>query len=124
MNKKHINAVNKKKNVIPEARVVKSILQYYALFPHKIKLWRNNTGATKTASGGWITFGLKNSPDIIGYIATTGRFVGIECKGEGKKIEPGQRAFLDDINAKGGLGIAAWSLEDVQEALKEAWDEY
>jgi hypothetical protein len=104
---------------VPEKLIVKSILEYYALFPAKIKLWRNNSGAMQTFDKRWISFGLKGSPDIIGFIAPSGRFVGIECKVVGDKPKPHQQAFLDNIQDKGGISIVAYDLEDVKQALEE-----
>ena len=105
-------------NKIPEKAVVKSILEYYKLFPAKIKLWRNNSGSAQTVSGGWISFGLKGSPDIIGFLAPHGRFIGIECKAKGNKPKPHQEAFIQDIKDKGGIALVAYDLEDVQDELK------
>ncbi len=89
-----------------------AIIQYLNLHGHFV--WRNNTGAFVLESAGKKRFmraGIKGSPDIIG-IAKDGRFIGIECKSKGRKSTLEQEVFLEQIRARGGIGIVAYSLKD------------
>lgn len=60
-----------------EASLQKSAIQWLKL--HNVFAWRNNTGSTKTASGGFMMFGLKGSGDILAL--HNGVAYAIECKG-------------------------------------------
>ena len=58
--------------------------------------------------------GLGSTPgiaDIIGIYK--GRYLAIEIKGQGGRISPRQQEFIDRVNAEGGLGFFAWSVDDV-----------
>ena len=46
-----------------------------------------------------------------------GRFVAIEVKGPGGKASPDQLRFLAEVRRAGGIGIVAYSIDDVIEAL-------
>jgi VRR-NUC domain len=101
---------------IPEAEISASILAAAAALG--IPLWRNNVGATLTAGGGFMRFGLGNdgrgrggSPDLIG-ILPGGRFLGVEVKAARGKISPEQAAWIERINAAGGLAFVARSVDD------------
>lgn len=56
--------------------------------------------------------------DLIGCLPG-GRFFSCEIKRPGKKPTAHQLAFLEKVNAKGGLGIVAYDLEDVRDALQK-----
>lgn len=59
------------------------------------QVWRNNTGAVRTESGGFMRIGFTGSADIIG-IARDGKFIGIECKRDEKaSLSPAQEAFAE-----------------------------
>ena len=55
-------------------------------------------------------------PDIVG-ILPDGKFLGIEVKTENGKLSPHQENFLAAINAAGGIGFCARSVDDVIEKL-------
>jgi len=59
----------------------------------------------------------KGVADIIGQ-TTGGVFFAIEVKRPGEKATTEQRAFLDRVNAHGGIGILAFSVDDVFGAIK------
>ena len=54
--------------------------------------------------------------DILGCYK--GKLLAIEIKGESGRISPKQQEFIDRVNAEGGLGFFAWSIEDVAEKLE------
>ena len=80
------------------------------------RLWRNNTGRP-------VSFGLcKGSADLIGYrsITITPEMVGqqvavftsIEVKTPTGRIRPEQRAWMETVQAAGGIAGVARSVED------------
>lgn len=58
----------------------------------------------------------KGVSDIIG-LTRQGRFFAIEVKAPKGKLSPAQDEFLFRVNASGGIGIVARSVEDVIAAL-------
>ena len=59
--------------------------------------------------------GEKGVSDIIG--CHNGRFLAIEIKTERGRVTPHQQRFIDRVNAAGGIGFVARSIEDVVEGL-------
>ena len=93
------------------------ILEY--LTKKKIFHYRNNTGAFKTERGGFYTFGMAGSPDIIAIIK--GIYVGIEVKGtdiKKSKQNDNQIKFQEMLEKAGGLYILARTPEDVLKVIK------
>ena len=95
---------------IKEKDLQKQILEYLNLKGHYC--WRNNSGAFKTERGGFYRMGMIGSPDIIG-VAKNGCFIGIEVKINGNKPSVYQDDFIKQIKSRGGIGIVAYSLDDV-----------
>lgn len=85
---------------VPESYVVKTCQEWLSL--HGVFQWRNNTGAMKTARGGFIRFGEVGSPDILAIKSPAGQFVGIECKATGGKQSEHQKQFEERLKASGG----------------------
>ena len=94
-------------------------------------LFRNNVGVLKDARGIPVRFGLANdsarinsrikSSDLVG-VAPDGRFLAVETKAPGwafggSQREEAQLRFLNLIRARGGIGIFATSIEDLEGAL-------
>lgn len=111
-----------------EGEVKGAIMTYLGLrgdiFP-----MRNNVGAFKPDTGGFVTYGLgTGSADIVcvqGIKVYTdnmiiGRFVGIECKRERGGVQSReQREWGEQVVRYGGLYILARSVEEVRVALGE-----
>jgi hypothetical protein len=89
-----------------------------------VRLLRNNVGAWKTPSGGYLSYGLGSSgslilpgtSDFIGWRSrvitpamvgqTIGQFVGVEVKDQGRATKD-QLNFIAQVQAAGGLaGVA------------------
>lgn len=104
-----------------EADVQREILRLYGAHP-RVRLWRANSGKglVPTANGGLrsVRFNVTGCPDIIGWIAPAGRFVGIECKSAAGQLRPEQAAFRDRLTADGGLYVVARSVADADAALR------
>jgi hypothetical protein len=91
------------------------------------RLWRNNTGALKDATGRLVRYGLcpgssdliglrqvTITPDMVGH--TIAQFVAIEVKDRGRLTEQ-QQAFIAMVQQAGGLAGVARSVEDARRIL-------
>lgn len=96
-----------------EQATVKAILQLLHL--NRIPSWRINTGGAKIGDR-FVRFGMVGMSDIVG-ILPSGRFLAIEVKSATGKVTRPQQAFLDTVNAHGGYGFVARSVEYVRLAL-------
>jgi hypothetical protein len=92
------------------------------------RLWRNNTGALKDATGRLVRYGLcPGSSDLIGLRTRViteselghrlAQFVAIEVKDGGRLTEQ-QRAFLTMVEQAGGLAGVARSTDDARTILR------
>lgn len=91
------------------------------------RLWRNNTGALKDATGRLVRYGLcPGSSDLIGLRQVTitpdmvgqqlAVFVAIEVKDRGRLTEQ-QQAFITMVQQGGGMAGVARSVEDARRIL-------
>ncbi|MBP3958368.1 VRR-NUC domain-containing protein [Gemmata sp. G18] len=86
---------------------------------NRVFVWRNNTGGFKhPVTGKYIRFGFPGSPDLLG-MTRSGRFLGIECKREGGRLEDSQKRFKEQCEASGGIYLVIRSIDDL-EAHREA----
>jgi hypothetical protein len=88
--------------------------------------WRNNAavipipGKKRRA----IHVGRAGLPDVIGTMPArrdgwdTGRLIAVECKSPGQQPTALQAATHAELRKRGALVITAWSLKDVEEALR------
>lgn len=97
---------------LSEQDIQKTILDYlklkrYVVFKH------HSTGSTiRDGKAVYFAHGEKGISDIIAC-SPKGTFVAIEVKKRGGKASPEQLEFLERIRAYGGIGILAYSLDDV-----------
>jgi hypothetical protein len=88
----------------------------------KLKGWiifkHRNVGIYKHATNRYIPlpFGEKGISDLIGC-SPKGRFGAFEIKKPGGRPSPEQIDFLRRINEKGGIGVLAYSLDDIINAV-------
>lgn len=66
--------------------------------------WRNNTGAARYGPR-LVRFGIPGAADILAIVPGSGRFCAIECKAPGGRLTAAQRAFLDAVDAAGGVAV-------------------
>ncbi len=71
-----------------------------------------------TREGRFVKFGHKGISDVLG-ILKDGRFIAVECKIKPNKPTQFQLDFLEEITKRGGVGIVAYDLEDVQKELSK-----
>lgn len=111
----HTIAPTKRTNDRPEADALREVIQ--ALRAHPAVAWceRQNSGAVNSG-GRFIRFGWPGCPDVLGQLRD-GRFLGVEVKAAKGRASPEQVAFLELINAAGGVGFIARDLRDVVHAL-------
>jgi hypothetical protein len=90
-----------------------------------VRVFRNNVGSVKTDDGRVVNFGLcKGSSDLVGWQSVTvtpdmvgqkiARFVAIEVKSQKNKPTPQQQAFIDRVNADGGIAGIARSADEAE----------
>lgn len=94
----------------PEAKLQKKIMAYLKTIPNAIFF--------KVSQGKYSSHGVS---DIIGCVNNgkhRGRLIAIEVKTPTGKATPLQTVFLDRVNAAGGLGFIAISVEGAIERLK------
>ena len=103
-----------------EAALQREILRRFGCRPD-VRLWRANAGRAlvPTANGGLrpIQVNLPGCPDLIGFLAPSGRFLGIEVKAPGGTLRESQLAFAEVLRRMGGIYIVARSVEDVERLL-------
>ena len=103
-----------------EAQIQRAILEIWGAHP-KIRLWRANAGTAlvPTSAGRLrpLRMNIPGCPDLIGWIAPNGIFLGIEVKGARGRLRPEQIAFRDRLVADGGIYILARDIFDVSIAL-------
>tara|TARA_B100001248_G_scaffold239629_1_gene205017 strand:+ start:1402 stop:1761 length:360 start_codon:yes stop_codon:yes gene_type:complete len=105
-----------------EKQVMKAITELLeSKYRNRVSAWRNNTGTAfyenKKGSRRRVSYGLKGSSDYIGLIKPTGRFLGIEAKGDDGKQRKEQSQFADMITDYGGIYILAYSADTVEQVL-------
>lgn len=83
----------------------------------RVMAWKNNTGATSTAGGGFVRYGLPGSPDIIGVLPG-GKFIGIEVKTGAGRLSELQAAFRIAVENAGGVYLVVRSLDDLDREVR------
>lgn len=73
-------------------------------------------GHLKTNDARFLRFGFPGCSDVLG-MTRRGRLVAVETKSSVGRLTDEQAAFLDAVNAGGGLGVCARSIDDVVRAL-------
>lgn len=85
-----------------------------------VRVWRNNTGALRDATGQLIRFGLKGSADILGIVGPAGRFLAIEVKAPRGRLSEHQQNFRAMVESLGGLYVVARSPGEALDAIAAA----
>ena len=94
-----------------------------------VRLWRNNTGTLRDQNGRPVTFGLcKGSADLIGWKTVTitedmigqqvAVFLSVEVKTATGRLRPEQQAWLNTVQAAGGIAGVARSVSDAEGLLQ------
>lgn len=102
--------------LVKETEIQRDVLQFVSLHPAVAWAKRFNSGAGQLAypdgkSSRFMRFGFPGMSDVMGQLRRSGRFLAIEVKRPGEKPTPEQIAFLDTVNAAGGLGFVAYRID-------------
>ena len=93
----------KPKTSLSESKVQAACIDLLDKHPNVVKWWRQNTGSAKMG-GRFVKFSFKGASDLMGVLRG-GRFLAVEVKATGKAPSLEQIAFLDAVNAAGGLAV-------------------
>lgn len=97
---------------------------------NNVRLFRNNVGAAKDASGRFIHYGLaKGSADLIGWKtrtiteddigSTIAQFVSIEVKSSTGKPRPDQIHWAQVVTQAGGIAGIARSVSEAEQIISD-----
>ena len=82
-------------------------------------VFRNHVGGFYAKDGSFHRTGLcKGSSDLIGWL--NGKFLAIEVKKKGGRVNPAQENFINRLNESGGIGLFC----DDEKKLKKLIDEH
>ena len=101
---------------LKESDIQRVILEYLDHHPEVFAVKITTTGIPN-GRGGFRKNNSRGVSDIIGVYK--GKFLAIEVKRPGGQLTEHQKYFLDSIKIYGGIGIVAYSLDDVIQALKQ-----
>jgi len=110
----HERLSSAKKSKRKESDLKKAILQYLkmkrclAFLVPTVGIYDSKIGRRRKAP-------LKGIADIVG-MTENGRFIAIEAKKKGGKNRPEQKLFLEEVRRHNGIGIIAYSIDDVIKA--------
>lgn len=112
-----------------ERDVQRAILEALKVLPGVVA-WKTG-GGLLPVNGRRVRMGHTGVSDLIGWRTVTGnagwpkyeplrvaQLIAIEVKAKGKKPSDAQRAFLDAVQAAGGIAVVAYSVDDVLQALR------
>ena len=100
---------------ISEKHIQKAILDYLAF--KKIFHYRQNSGAFKTESGGYMrAASVSGLPDIVAI--KDGIYIGLEVKTATGRQSKEQKDIESKITAAGGLYLVVRSLDDVRKIFE------
>lgn len=102
-----------------ESGIITAICNYLQLLENqnKILFFRNNSGATQTASGGFIRFGKRGSPDIFVFIKG-GKIIQLEVKCGKNKQTVSQLEWELKMKQLGHIYKIVRSIDEVEEIIK------
>ena len=107
-----------RRRVTPESDVLKAVLVLLKCHPAVAFAYRSQSGLLRSldAEARMVRVGFRGLSDIVGALRD-GRWLAIECKSARGVVSDDQAAFLEAVNAIGGVGIVARSVGDVMRAL-------
>jgi VRR-NUC domain len=97
---------------LKESEIQKQILDYLKL--KRVVCFKHRNVGIKKPNGSFIplAFGEKGINDVIGCLPD-GRFLAIEVKRPSGRPTLEQREFIANVNRNNGVGIIAYSLQEV-----------
>jgi hypothetical protein len=97
------------------SRLVNDVLAHIGSMPN-VRIWRNSTGVGRALNDpkSIVSYGLKGSPDIIGFFQG-GTFIGIECK-TGQAVQSKEQIAFERVSKK--FGAHYFLVNNVQQAVE------
>jgi hypothetical protein len=95
-----------------EQDIQKAILDYLRIKKFVVFKHHSTGSGIRDGKAFFFAYSEKGISDIIAC-SKTGRFIAIEVKKPGGKPSPEQLEFLERVNSNGGIGILAYSIDDV-----------
>ncbi len=84
------------------------------------RVWRNNVGMLRDSRGVPVRYGLGvGSPDLVGLVIGTGRFLAVEIKTAVGRLSDEQKAWLATIAGMGGITRVIRSVEEAIDLVAE-----
>lgn len=109
------------KITVPERDILAAVLDLLKRHPRIAFAVRMNSGVTKYVDQKgverFVRYGFKGCPDIWAMERGSGRLIVVEVKSDTGKATPEQRAVLDAVANGGGIGMLAYSVDDVVRGL-------
>lgn len=102
----------------PEGAALVEVLRTLRAHPAVGWCHRMNTGAG-LINGRYIRFGFTGLSDVLGQL-TDGRVLAVEVKAVSGRLSEEQAAFIELVNAFGGVAFVARDANDVYKNLKES----
>ena len=110
--------------VASEAETQVAVLAFLRKHPKIAFAVRMNSGMAREQNADGtervIRYGFRGCPDVWAMLRGSGRLLVVEVKRDGKRPTDDQQAVLDAVNGGGGIGVVAYRLEDVANALEAA----
>jgi len=109
---------------VPERDVLAAVLELLKRHPKVGFAVRMNSGVTnyrdKAGEQRWVRYGFKGCPDVWAMLRGSGRLFVVEVKSDRGKATEEQQAVLEAVSNGGGIGVLAYSVDDVMRALERA----
>jgi len=110
--------------LVREADILRQSLDLLRI--RRVLAWRNNTGAVSATYQGkerFIHFGVEGGSDILGILPRHSRkpgvLIALEIKVPGGKTTLAQKAFLQNIEASGGIAAVINDVVKLDELLTD-----
>ena len=104
----------------PGGRPLRRIMDALRIEPD-VLLWRNSVGVGEHGDGRRVTYGLAlGSSDLIGILASQGRFMALEVKTPACRLTDYQARFLERVRQHGGFACVVHSVEEARAAVRRA----
>jgi hypothetical protein len=101
-----------------ESQLVNAVIGRLWYERNWLRVWRANAGKVRlTTKDGKVKYyqgNVAGCPDIIGYMAPAGKFIGIECKVGKNNQTDYQKDFQEDSGRKGALYAIVRSPEELE----------
>lgn len=106
-----------------ESNLISAIIKRLWVERQWISIDRANSGSRpvedKSGRKSYIKLHKAGTPDLVGFFAPHGQYIGFEVKLPDKKQQESQVAFQKDVESKGGIYWLAYSLDDIEQFIKE-----